>query len=57
MESPGGKVTKYLCKIDVPSSIITPIDSAVRFPELLESSYAKYKSDIELFCEMIGEAD
>jgi len=49
-------MTKYLCKIDVPSSIITPIDSAVRFPEILESSYAKYKGDIETFCDMIAKA-
>lgn len=49
-------MTKYLCNIDTPSSIITPIDSAVRFPEILEASYTKYKADIELFCDMIATA-
>jgi hypothetical protein len=46
-------MSKYLCDIKVPSSIITPIDSATRFPEILASSYAKYESDIKAFCELI----
>ena len=50
-------MTKYLCNIDPPSSIITPIDAGVRFPEILEASYAKYKADIELFCDMIAKAE
>jgi hypothetical protein len=50
-------MTKYLCNIDVPSSIITPIDSAVRFPEILESSYAKYDSDIQEFCDLIATSE
>ena len=47
-------MTKFLCNIEVPSSIITPIDAAVRFPEVLESSFKKYKEDIELFCDLIA---
>lgn len=50
-------MTKYLCNIDVPSSIITPIDSAVRFPEILEQSYAKYESDISEFCDLIATSE
>jgi hypothetical protein len=50
-------MTKYLCNIEVPSSVVTPIDSAIRFPEVLASSYAKYKSDIELFSHLIAEAE
>lgn len=50
-------MAKYLSNIEVPSSIVTPIDSATRFPEILASSFAKYKSDIELFCDLIAHAD
>lgn len=48
---------KYLCNIEVPSSIITPIDAAVRFPEILEASYAKYRDDISLFCDLIATSE
>jgi hypothetical protein len=47
-------MTKYLSKIDPPSSIITPIDSAVRFPEVLDQSYAKYEGDINTFRNLIA---
>ena len=50
-------MTKYLCNIEVPSSIITPIDAAVRFPEVLESSYTKYESDIRAFCDLIATSE
>ena len=46
-------MTKYLSTIETPSSIITPIDSAIRFPEILEQSYARYEKDIALFHSMI----
>ncbi len=46
-------MTKYLCKIQTPSSIITPIDAAVRFPEILEQSYEKYAGDIDAFRTLI----
>lgn len=49
-------MTKFLCNIDVPSSIITPIDAAVRFPEILEASYAKYEKDIAAFCDFIAKS-
>lgn len=49
-------MTKFLCEIDIPSSIITPIDATVRFPEVLEVSYAKYKGDIELFRRFVDQA-
>jgi len=47
-------MTKYLCNIEVPSSIITPIDAAVRFPEILQQSYEKYEGDIGEFCALIA---
>lgn len=50
-------MSKYLCNIEVPSSIVTPIDSAMRFPEILASSYDKYKGDIELFCDLISKSE
>ncbi|MBB3955946.1 hypothetical protein [Novosphingobium sediminicola] len=46
-------MTKYLSTIEIPSSIVTPIDSAVRFPEILEQSYARYEADIAFFHELI----
>lgn len=50
-------MTKYLRNIEAPNSIITPIDSATRFPEILDSSYAKYQSDIQEFCSLISTSD
>lgn len=47
-------MNKYLRDIENPSSIITPIDSAVRFPEILEECHSKYADDIALFSELIS---
>lgn len=47
-------MTKFLCNIADPSSIITPIDSAVRFPEILSECHAKYADDIALFQQLIA---
>ncbi|AOG00515.1 hypothetical protein BSY18_3384 [Blastomonas sp. RAC04] len=46
-------MTKFLSSIEVPSSIITPIDSAIRFPEILKQSYSRYEGDIALFHDLI----
>jgi hypothetical protein len=46
-------MAKYLSTIKIPSAIITPIDSAVRFPEILDQSYVRYKHDIAAFHAMI----
>lgn len=40
---------KYLQNISDPSSIITPIDAAIRFPEILSICNQKYHEDIKLF--------
>ena len=47
-------MTKFLCNIADPNSIITPIDSAVRFPEILSACHAKYAEDIALFQQLIA---
>lgn len=50
-------MTKYLATIENPNSIITPIDSAVRFPEVLGDCHEKYSGDIELFQKLIAGSD
>lgn len=47
----------FLRKIDNPSNIITAIDSAIRFPEILDVLKEKYKNDIELFVKLINESN
>lgn len=49
-------MSKFLCNIGDVSSIITPIDSAVRFPEILSACHEKYRDDIALFQRMIADA-
>ena len=49
-------MSKFLCNIADPSSIITPIDSAVRFPEILAECHAKYADDIGLFQRLIASS-
>lgn len=47
---------KYLSSIKDPNTIITPIDSATRFPEILEACQSKYREDIGLFKKMIEQS-
>ncbi|MEO0344109.1 MAG: hypothetical protein AAF198_11800 [Pseudomonadota bacterium] len=49
--------TSHLTTIDDPDSVITPIDSAIRFPEILSDLHDKYHDDIALFREMIATSD
>ncbi|MEB1512752.1 hypothetical protein VDS39_07835 [Xanthomonas campestris pv. campestris] len=39
-----------------PHKIITPIDLAMRFPEVLENSIGRYHSDIHLFRDLVNES-
>lgn len=50
-------MTKYLAGIENPNAIITPILSAVRFPEVLADSQAKYAEDIALFQKLIAGSE
>jgi hypothetical protein len=50
-------MTKYLAGIENPNSIITPILSAVRFPEVLADCHAKYADDIALFQKLIAGSE
>lgn len=47
---------KFLSTIRDPNTAITPIDSAIRFPEILDILAERYKDDIALFGKMVGEA-
>ena len=51
-------VTKksYLCSVEEPTKFITPIDSGLRFPEVLDALLVKYEDDIALFTRLIHEA-
>jgi hypothetical protein len=48
---------KFLTTITDVSKIITPIDSALRFPEVMDVLYEKYKGPIDVFCELIRNSD
>lgn len=50
-------MTQYLAGIENPNSIITPILSAVRFPEVLADCHAKYADDIALFQKLIAGSE
>ncbi|WP_211371335.1 hypothetical protein [Paracoccus limosus] len=50
-------MTKYLATIENPNSIITPILSAIRFPEVLADCHAKYADDIALFQKLIAGSE
>ena len=39
------------------SKIITPIDSTIRFPEVLDLLIEKYDNAIDVFCELIRESE
>ncbi|UVC08673.1 hypothetical protein IHQ71_26685 [Rhizobium sp. TH2] len=47
---------KFLDTITDVSKIVTPIDSALRFPEVLEVLFEKYKAPIEVFCQLVKES-
>ncbi|CAA9889500.1 conserved hypothetical protein [Candidatus Methylobacter favarea] len=47
---------KFLCNIEDPNTIITPIDTAIRFPEILEILLNKYSDDIAFFSKLIAES-
>ncbi|WP_083264387.1 hypothetical protein [Pseudohongiella acticola] len=47
----------FLRTITDVSRIITPIDSTIRFPEVLEILIKKYGNAIDLFCEIINESE
>jgi hypothetical protein len=48
---------KFFSTIADVSKIITPIDIAVRFPEIVEILLAKYDDAIDIFCRLIIESD
>ena len=47
---------KFLKQIDDPTTIITAIDVAVRFPEILEACRIKYSGDIATFKNLVAHA-
>ncbi|NET06693.1 MAG: hypothetical protein F6K16_18715 [Symploca sp. SIO2B6] len=47
----------FLRTISDVSKIITPLDSAIRFPEVLEILLEKYGDAIDIFCQLITESD
>jgi hypothetical protein len=47
----------FLRSISDVSKIITPIDSTIRFPEILDILIEKYSGAIETFCQLIRECD
>ena len=48
--------SNFLRSTNDPSSIITAIDSATRFPESLDVLLTRYRDDVEIFCRLIAEA-
>jgi len=40
-----------------PSKVITPIDSTIRFPEVLDILIDKYDDAIDIFCDLIKSSD
>ncbi|MCD8488108.1 MAG: hypothetical protein LRZ84_15555 [Desertifilum sp.] len=49
--------TNFLRTISDISKIITPIDSTIRFPEILEVLLEKYSDASETFCQLIRDCD
>ncbi|WP_373544249.1 hypothetical protein [Chamaesiphon sp.] len=47
----------FLRTISDLGKIITPIDSTIRFPEILEILINKYSGAVETFCQLIRECD
>lgn len=46
----------FLRTISDVSKIITPIDSTIRFPEVLDLLIEKYDKAIDVFCELIRDS-
>lgn len=47
----------FLETIRDPRTVITPIDSTIRFPEVLTALLEKYEADIDLFCDLVQKCD
>jgi hypothetical protein len=47
----------FLRSINDPNTVITPIDTAIRFPEILSILLNKYSHDIDLFTSLIAESN
>ena len=47
----------FLQTISDVGKIITPIDSTVRFPEILEILIDKYDNSIDVFCKLIEDSN
>lgn len=47
---------RFLCTIEDPNTVITPIDTAIRFPEIMEVLLSKYRGDIDLFVTLTGQS-
>jgi len=47
----------FLSTINDLSPYITPIDSTIRFPEVLELLLEKYDDTIDVFCQLIKQSD
>lgn len=47
----------FLRTISDVSKIITPIDSTIRFPEVLDLLIEKYDNAIDVFCDLIRDSD
>lgn len=48
---------KYFETVENPNTVVTAIDSTLRFPEILEVLKEKYKDDINTFIKLINESD
>jgi hypothetical protein len=44
---------QFLSSIADPNTVITPIDSTIRFPEILDELLEKYRPDIDLFQSLV----
>lgn len=53
----GVSSSSFLSTINDPDSVVTPIDSTIRFPEILTDLHAKYREDIALFRDMIATSE
>ena len=49
-------VQMHLSQVSDPNTVITPIDGAIRFPEILDNLYKKYDGAITLFSKLIAES-
>lgn len=49
--------TSFFRTISDPSKIITPIDSTIRFPEVLDILIEKYSDAIDVFCDLIENSE